>query len=242
MEFETEIVLDLPFTVQALWGQGSVLFAAGSGAMFRFDGASWQAVPAGDNTINVLGLWGSAPDDVYGVGGNGIILHYDGNALTPMASGTSLNLRGVWGASKSAIFAAGGNAVLRYDGTQWNTLEVGPIDHSYYAVWGSSASDVYVVGRDDNAKKALVRHYDGAQWSDTTIDEDAVLTGVSGNSATDINAVGSAGFAVHFDGATWTKVNTAVPWTLTAIACGAPQGCFAVSSSAVVLQRAPTTP
>ncbi|MBW1872574.1 MAG: hypothetical protein JRJ19_10940, partial [Deltaproteobacteria bacterium] len=47
--------------------------------------------------INVMDVWGTAPDDIYAVGFKGNILHYDGNSWTKMESGTEANLEGIWG-------------------------------------------------------------------------------------------------------------------------------------------------
>lgn len=232
--------LGLPFTVRALWGISNVLYAAGSGAIYRHDGSTWSAVSPGDNQVSVFGLWGASENDVFAVGQNGIVLRYDGKTLKPMASGTSLTMQGVWGVSASAVFAVGGNAVIKYDGTQWSTLTVGDAKHDYRGVWGTSASNLYVVGRDGEAKKALVRRYDGNAWTDVLIDSDAVLTNISGTGPSDVVAVGSSGLVASYDGTKWIKQSIGIPYTLTSVRCSPKQGCFAVSLLATVVQRAPT--
>ena len=43
-----------------------------------------------DSTRETLyGVWGSGPKDVFAVGSNGTILHYDGRAWKPLTSGTA---------------------------------------------------------------------------------------------------------------------------------------------------------
>ena len=58
-------------------------------------------------TYHLYGVWGSSGSDVFAVGGNGTILHYNGSAWSSMTSGTTNNLLGVWGSSGSDVFAVG---------------------------------------------------------------------------------------------------------------------------------------
>jgi hypothetical protein len=37
---------------------------------------------------HLMSVWGTSSNDVYAVGSNGTILHYDGTAWSQMASGT----------------------------------------------------------------------------------------------------------------------------------------------------------
>ncbi len=44
------------------------------------------------------GVWSSGPGDVWAVGMNGTIIHWDGTSWASAPSGTTNNLYGVWGA------------------------------------------------------------------------------------------------------------------------------------------------
>lgn len=84
--------------------------------------------------INVMDIWGSAPDDIYAVGFAGNIIHFDGSSWTTMESGTTENLEGVWGyvlkddqdvVTRTDVFAVGQEGtILRYDGTSWQPQRV----------------------------------------------------------------------------------------------------------------------
>ena len=64
-------------------------------------------------------MWGSSGSDVFAVGEDGTILHYDGSGWSAMSSGTTNELYGVWGSSGSDVFAVGdGGTILHYDGMQ----------------------------------------------------------------------------------------------------------------------------
>ena len=66
------------------------------------------------------GVWGSSGDDVFAVGENGLIVHYNGKVWQKMPTPTREPLRGIWGSGPENIFAIGdGGVILRYDGKKW---------------------------------------------------------------------------------------------------------------------------
>ena len=75
-------------------------------------------------------VWGSSGSDVYVVGNEGRILHYDGIAWSPMESGTTNNLSAVWGNAADAVFVVGDDGmILRYDGADWSPMVSGTSNH-----------------------------------------------------------------------------------------------------------------
>ena len=75
----------LPPNVTALWGTGDSDVYAGTygGHVYRWDGAMWAQVfdgPGGGN--GTIRAFGGAPNDVYALGQQGTILHFDGQAWT----------------------------------------------------------------------------------------------------------------------------------------------------------------
>ena len=136
--------------------------------------------------------------DVFAVGGNGTILHYDGASWTPQTSGTALALFGVWGVSGSDVFAVGQHGiVLHYDGTRWAVQPTQ--DTSRLAgVWGSSDRDVFAVGDD-----GTILHFDGTTWTRQMRDTTLWLSGVWGSSGSNVFAVGGHGTILHYNGTDW---------------------------------------
>jgi len=70
-------------------------------------------------------IWGSSSTDIYVVGDNGLILHYDGTTWIRMESGTKNNLYGVHGVAGTPprVFAVGEKGtVLRYTGHAWESI------------------------------------------------------------------------------------------------------------------------
>jgi len=82
------------------------------------------------NGIPGNAIWGSSPEDIWFVGYNGSIVHYDGSGFTRMESGTEVKLHDIDGTPDGEhVFARGydetvpsQNIILEYDGEQWNTI------------------------------------------------------------------------------------------------------------------------
>ena len=123
-----------------VWGLagGAEVFAVGapeadsSGdvryTILRFDGTGWSAMATATvvpGKGKLRAVWGSSGADVFAVGDDGVILHYDGNNWDLMASGSTADLYGVWGLSDSQVYAVGRyGTVLYYDGAQWNKIDM----------------------------------------------------------------------------------------------------------------------
>ena len=101
------VLLALVFVVVSLSA------AVSAAAIVSPDGWGWQnPFPQGNG---LLGAWGSSLSDVFAVGYGGTVLHYNGSAWGPMASGTTNQLLGVWGSSPSDVFAVGNwGTILHY--------------------------------------------------------------------------------------------------------------------------------
>jgi len=72
--------------------------------------ATWEQLDAG--TVNYNAVAGNSPANVFIVGDQGTILHWDGTALVPEASGTVANLRGVSVVDETLVYAVGEQGTL----------------------------------------------------------------------------------------------------------------------------------
>lgn len=80
--------------------------------------SQWEHVNAG--TVNFNAVAGSAPDNVFMVGDQGTILHWNGAALLREESGTTANLRGVAVADTTLAYAVGEQGtILRRQDEVW---------------------------------------------------------------------------------------------------------------------------
>src|SRR5205807_1828381 len=72
---------------------------------------TWTPVASGTTQL-LATVWGSSASDVFAVGNNGAIVHFNGTAWSAMTSGTSVALRGVWGSSASDVFVTGSSGTI----------------------------------------------------------------------------------------------------------------------------------
>jgi hypothetical protein len=154
-------------------------------------------------TTWITDVWGTSASDVFVVGAEGVILHYDGGTWIAMNSGFANWLKGVGGTSSSDVFAVGAGTILHFDGSNWSAMASG--GPSRYHVWGSSPSNIFVVG-DDGAV-----HYDGSRWTGMNTGAGGKTSGIWGASSSDIFAVGDAGAVLHYPEPVPSVVNAVTP-------------------------------
>ena len=168
------------------------------------EGNSWGLMESG-TTGELESVWGTSASDVFAVGRDGLILHYDGSMWTSISSGTDNWLRDIWGISSSDVFAIGSGAILHYDGNTWSTMD-GGTEYSLRSIWGASASDVFAVGRN-----GVILRYDGSTWTRMSSDLDCWLHGIWGSSSNNVFAVGGGeggGVILHYDGTIWSSMES----------------------------------
>ena len=138
----------------------------------HYDGKTWtrSTVDAPDGLFRV---WGSASNDVWAAGAQGITFHWDGMQWSRVDAGTSLYRLGLWGSAKDDVWAVGnGGMVTRFDGRAWSRISDEGITQ-FDAVSGSAANNVWAVGsfqRSPTASAPLVTgravgHWDGSHWA-----------------------------------------------------------------------------
>lgn len=71
------------------------------------DGLDAQNAPV--TTAHLRAVWAQAANDVWVVGDQGTILHFDGTQWNRATSGVSDDLFGVWAASATDVWAVGGS-------------------------------------------------------------------------------------------------------------------------------------
>jgi hypothetical protein len=195
------------------------------------DGWCWQNPLPQGNWLD--GVWGSSPSDVFAVGSDGTILHFDGAVWSGMTSGSTANLVGVFGASPSDVVVVGNDwAALHYDGVSWSAMTT--MDAPGWAlngVWGSADTDIFAVGLEGSQYPlglGVIAHYDGVSWSamDAGTAAPSCLNAVWGSSHSDVFAVGCAevdeeswdictsSAILHYDGASWSAISQPGLWLL----------------------------
>jgi hypothetical protein len=57
--------------------------------------------------VELYGIWGSGANDVWAVGAQNNIVHYDGAAWTNVVSGANGSLSAIWGSGPNDVWAGG---------------------------------------------------------------------------------------------------------------------------------------
>jgi photosystem II stability/assembly factor-like uncharacterized protein len=165
-------------------------------------GSLWESVDAGPTNFNAVS--GSSASNVFVVGDEGTVLHWDGTALLREESGTSANLRGVTVASDNLTYAVGeqGTILRRQDGV-WSA-DVPVTSAVLNAVWADDASAVAV------GEQGIALVFAGGIWTliaNTRNDNYYAIT----DSDDGLYAIGSLGVVSHIDIAAASISATSLP-------------------------------
>ncbi len=122
-------------------------------------------------------IWGSAPNDIWGVGPGGAlnttIWYYNGEKWTTDYLSRGISPECVYGFSRSDVWIAGHNGkIWHYNGTEWTENYQHKIGNfigiSIYDLYGTSKNDLYAVGTawfDNETRRGIILHYDGTKWT-----------------------------------------------------------------------------
>jgi cysteine-rich repeat protein len=202
-------------------------FGVGAGgAIYHFDGASWTAMTSG-TTQTLRDVWGNGSKDVFAVGYNGTVLHYDGTSWSPIASGSTGTFTSVWSTGPRDVFVGdnGNTTTLHYDGTSWSSIShfIGPV-----AMWGDAPNDVFAVAG------LVLEHYDGSIWKLLGAASHQ-LSAIWGSGPSDVFASDFSGGIYHWDGSTFSTMNSGTTVGLQSLWGTGPRDVFAGGANGLLL-------
>jgi PKD repeat protein len=176
--------------------------------------AGWSNVTPAISIKTLYGIWGTSPSNIYAVGQDGAIMHYDGATWTAETSGTTEKLNAIWGVTEPVtetnIYAAGENGILLHKtaaGTTWGTEPLNSNNFGntdLYSVRGSSASNVYL-----GSNNGYFLRFNGTEWTEFDPNPptgSSKIAGIWAFSSTNLycsTAAGSYGRLFHYDGEKW---------------------------------------
>ncbi|MBI5663459.1 MAG: glucosyl transferase [Ignavibacterium album] len=158
-------------------------------------------------------LWGSSSGDLYAVGNNGNIAHWDGRKWTKIESGTTLPIRDIWGdfndktnsyeiiAIAAEIDINKGSKLLSIKG--YNVIEESNSGLSWDigGIWFKSGKKYYIAGAGIHYKHSLSdsvwQRYARGIVTNYTGD------GIKGENINDVFTAGDHMEIVHFNGFSW---------------------------------------
>ncbi|MCS7053504.1 MAG: glucosyl transferase, partial [Ignavibacterium sp.] len=202
------------YTVFA-FSDDNIFFSDGA-EIIHYNGISFKQ----DCSINPLltgkinKLWGSSSNDLYAVGNNGNIAHWDGVRWRKIESGTTLNIYDIWGdyindnnkheinlvaaehlvGPERKILTIKNNSVAELS---TSNMPIG----SLYGIWFKSGKKYYVAGNGIYVKNNILY---ANNW--TPLHNGLTpyyIYSIRGSRYNDISLCGSFGELLHFNGNTW---------------------------------------
>jgi hypothetical protein len=149
-------------------------------------------------------VWGAAEDDVFAVGSEGNVLHYDGTSWQKQAGGETYDVLGVGGAGGNDVMLVGKKGLaLHSKGAGWETEQT-PTGSDLAKVAGTSPDRYVAVG----ANGTLLVYQSGT-WSVANAPPVPVLSDVIGFTDTEYYVVGGSGALLKYNGSTFQSMPTA---------------------------------
>ncbi len=223
----------IPYPARAVFFiDNTLLISSGSEITFIKNGTQIknQCTPVSINKI-----WGTSSTDLYVVGNNGLIAHYDGQNWQRIESSTVLTLTDIYGGVGNKIYIVGIDykqylgVVLMYDGNSCQKLIEGAVQSSGFdfdqlfktqlygtteGIWVDEIGTLYTVGN-------LLYWYRFSKWDYVrSLPENFVggdpydtyrgyLHAIRGNAINDIFVFGEGNTIIHFNGISWKKLGPA---------------------------------
>jgi PKD repeat protein len=210
--------------------------------------AGWTNVTPAISTKNLYGIWGTSPSNIYALGQDGAILHYDGTVWTAETSGTTEKLNAIWGVTETNIYAVGENGTLLHKTAAGSTWGTEPLvdykaqnnfnDTDLYSVRGSSAANVFL-----GSINGWFIRYNGEGW--TAYDPEpptgsSKIAGIWPFNSTNIYCITASGYGriFHYNGEKWeTEFNDGEAETsLYSIWGNTPSDIYVAGSTGLILQ------
>jgi hypothetical protein len=203
--------------LRAIWAfsDSSILVTSG-GSLGRYNGRvntpDCSIRPLVTGSINKI--WGSSENDVYVVGNNGFIAHYDGVWWRRIESGTRTHINDAWGVvnrvtgeeevycAVSSFFTPGDRRILRVKNETVDTIRW-DIGRLLYSVWTNKSSFVYAAGSGVFQNKM-------GRWREEHTGSSIFINNIRGFGLNHIVVVGDFGYISHYNGLTWQIVGVDV--------------------------------
>jgi hypothetical protein len=124
----------------------------------------------------IQSIWGSSPDDIWGVGPGGAlnttIWHYNGTEWKTDEVSRAISPWCIFGFSKNDVWIAGlDGKVWHYDGKNWMQNYQHDINGftgiDIYDLYGINNHDLYAAGAawfNNETRRGIILHYDGNKW------------------------------------------------------------------------------
>lgn len=193
---------------------GGCAWAVGrKGAIFKWrNNAGWEKIEA-QTSKNLRAVAGVREDDVFCVGDEGQILHWNGASLSVIESPTKTDLVSVSFGPQGIGWAVGKNGViLRYTNGAWRSVASG-VNVDLNGVWAGKNDTAWAVGNN-----GLIIRWDGKAWKKEESGASSNLNAIGAVDPEQVWAVGDNGTVVVQNYGKW-KAFPSIPSTKASLRC-----------------------
>ncbi len=225
--------------VRAVAGSSATdVWAVGRKGIYHYDGSVWSdSTPESLRclTCTLRSVSVVSNDDVWAVGDEGRVAHFDGKSWSITQPTHDDLTRVVAWHGEVVANMAWGKGLIRFDGKTWSPFSWPDANVVVADFWGTSSRDLWVPGKS-------AHHFDGSKWVEAPpLGTLAQMYAVGGSAPDEVWMVGSSGTRVpggrahHFDGTTWKDVDLPRTGTLHAVWVVSPKEAYAVGLVGSVL-------
>lgn len=180
------------------------------GVVGIWDGGVWNVRnffydPIANDTVWALrGIWGNAPNDVWAVGDQGTIIHWDGIEWNKTNLGITTKITAIWGKSSNEIYLVPISGVrssfYKFNGSEWNKIydDIGIFSTT---LWSALSGNLIIGG-------TSLLEYDGSSLQQVYIPgRTRGIVKVRGSNINNIFTAGDFGEITHFNGISWQDID-----------------------------------
>lgn len=204
--------------------------------ILRTAGSAFETVDTGVKK-NIYGMWGTTAKNLYAVGAQGTLVHWDGGGWSMQPTFTKQDLLGVYGTDALHIWAVGwAGAAGYYDGLTWKTI---PVQGA-----GANLHGVYAVA-DGKGGYAAWAAGQGGVWQLNNVAGVQTWTkspglffdyfGIHGTDAQHVWAVGQYGQIGTWNGLAWKSQSSGTSIALRGVWAANPTSVYAVGEAGQIL-------
>jgi len=207
-----------PVSLNSIWYFSENDIWVSSGYPEHWDGNQWTLYHFNDMglgaNVSTEHIWASSPTDIYFVGYQGSIVHYDGSIFRKIESGTTLSINDIRGsynsktkqyeilavASNRALDA--GRKVLKISGNQVTAVVDSGLPWSINSIFFIPGVKYYIVGDGVYESASIKSSSIWKLWPSGKM-TNYYSEKIRGTGSNDIFIVGHQGEIVHYNGNSW---------------------------------------
>ncbi len=165
-------------------------------------------------------LWGESNANIYGVGNEGIIVHYNGSNWQKLESGTTVDIQDIWGAldlqtgeyeilvlASQRFQTPQARELLQIHDTNVTAVSDSGLPLDLRSIWFIPRGKYYIAGNGLFYNFAI-----GNPWQHDDSQPLFYKDAIRGNDENDVIIAGSFGNVSHFNGSTWHHYENELPY------------------------------